>query len=252
MEIRKLVFGPVLSRRLGWSLGLDLVPHKTCNLDCLYCEAGPTNYSTEQRRTYVDFSVLIDQIRSVKHEIDFLTLTGGGEPTLQLNLDQLIEQLKNSFPYPIALLTNSLLLRFAKVRAELKNIDILMPSLDAVSQAVFEKVNRPCFPVRIEEVLDGLVKFRRQFRGNIWLEILLCAGINDTPREIANFSEAIEEINPDKVQLNTVVRPPAYREKVNAISMDALLTIKRQLNNPLVEIIAAPPEKKSNNRVSRS
>ena len=138
-----IIFGPIASRRLGQSLGIDLVPSKTCNLDCLYCEVGKTTAHTEVRQSFIDLDALVAEIKACSHPIDCLTLTGAGEPTLHKDLDKIIARLKAEFSYPIVLITNSLLLRDEAVRQEIVNVDMVMPSLDAVTQDVFEKINKP-------------------------------------------------------------------------------------------------------------
>lgn len=234
--IKKNIFGPVLSRRLGYSLGVDLVPRKTCNLDCLYCEVCPTNRHTETRDQFVDIEQLVNEIKALKHDFDYITLTGSGEPTLQINLDKIISRLKTEFKTPIVMLTNSLLLRFSEVRQELLELDLILPSLDAVFEDSFQKVNRPVEGVNASQVVEGLIEFRKIFKGQIWLEVLLVEGINDSVAEIEQMDKVFSSIKPDRVQLNTVVRPPAFG--VKGISYERLLFIKNSLKYPRVEIIA--------------
>ncbi|OGI12340.1 MAG: hypothetical protein A2Y40_03460 [Candidatus Margulisbacteria bacterium GWF2_35_9] len=240
MENKKVVFGPVLSRRLGYSLGIDILPSKTCNLDCVYCEVCKTTNLTDERFRFVDFDQVINEISEVSHEIDYITITGSGEPTLHLDLNILIAKLKKNFNYPIVLITNSLLLRKKSVRKELENLDIIMPSLDAVSQDVFEAVNKPVKGIMITDVINGLIDFRKTYRGNIWLEILFCKGINDGINEIKKMKGIIKKINPDKIQLNTVARPPAYTN-TGPLSFSELQTIADLLDNQKVEIIISKP-----------
>ncbi|MDD5457598.1 MAG: radical SAM protein [Candidatus Margulisbacteria bacterium] len=243
MDPKKIIFGPVLSRRLGYSLGIDLLPYKTCNLNCIYCESGKTTFYNEERKQFVDFKAVVKQIKSVKHDIDYLTITGHGEPTLHLHLDKLIAMLKAEFNYPLVVITNSLLLRKAEVREEIRNIDVLMPSLDAVTQEVFEKINVPHSPVRIKNVIRGLAEFRKIFKGKIWLEILFCKGVNDTQAELQAMKEAVQKINPDKVQLNTVVRPPAFKEQAVALANSELQKIADFFNDKRVELIGGLQQK---------
>ena len=245
----KYTFGPVVSRRLGLSLGIDLLPRKKCNLDCLYCEVCPTDKLDEDRIFYVDIPTLITEIKNIKGTIDFLTLTGSGEPTLHKELDKLISALKREFSYPIVMLTNSLLLRREEVRTELLGLDLIMPSLDAVSQSVFRKINRPVKDVYAEDVVNGLVEFRQIFLGKMWLEILLVKGINDSPSELKLLSEAIDKIQPDRVQLNTVARPPAYGVAL-PLSYEELQSVAKQLNFKDVDIIGVQHKNSSGNKLT--
>lgn len=240
----KYTFGPVVSRRLGLSLGIDLVPRKKCNLDCLYCEVCPTDKLNEDRIEYVDTQALIKEIKETKSAIDYLTLTGSGEPTLHVELDKMIPSLKKEFTYPIVMLTNSLLLRKEKVRNELLGLDLIVPSLDAVSQSVFKKINRPVEDVFASDVVNGLIEFRKIFSGKMWLEVLFVKGINDSDSEIKLLAAAISKIKPDRVQLNTVARPPAYGG-IEPLSFDELKKISEQLNFKNVDIIGAHPSSNS-------
>ena len=245
----KYTFGPVVSRRLGLSLGIDLVPRKKCNLDCLYCEVCPTDKLDEDRIFYVDMPTLIKEIKDVNTEIDFLTLTGSGEPTLHKELDKMISALKQEFSYPIVMLTNSLLLRKEEVRKELLGLDLIVPSLDAVSQAVFKKINRPVKDVYAEDVVNWLIEFRKIFVGKMWLEILFVKGINDSLSEIALLSEAIVKIQPDRVQLNTVARPPAYGVAL-PLSFEELQSVANQLNFKDIDIIGVQKKNSIGNKLT--
>jgi wyosine [tRNA(Phe)-imidazoG37] synthetase (radical SAM superfamily) len=238
MAHKSIIFGPIKSRRLGFSLGIDLVPNKTCNLDCLYCEVGKTTCHSEERKTFIDLDKLVNEIKACPHHIDCLTLTGSGEPTLHKDLDIIISRLKSEFPYPIVLITNSLLLRDANVRQEIIGVDIIMPSLDAVSQDVFEKVNKPVPGVLAADIIEGLIQFRSMFLGKMWLEILFVKGINDSPSEVLAFKRAINAIRPDRVQLNTVVRVPAYKEGVGPLSVETLEAISDVLDFENIDILS--------------
>ncbi len=240
----RYTFGPVVSRRLGLSLGIDLVPRKKCNLDCLYCEVCPTDKLDEDRIQHVDIQALISEIKSLDVAIDYLTLTGSGEPTLHKDLDKLIVALKKEFSYPIVMLTNSLLLRHEEVRRELLGLDLIVPSLDAVSQDVFKKINRPVKGVMASDVVNGLIEFRKIFAGKIWLEILFVKGINDTEEEVSLLADAVAKIKPDRVQLNTVARPPAYGGTF-PLSFEELQKIGKQITSVEVDIIGVNKTDKS-------
>lgn len=208
----KHIYGPVSSRRLGLSLGVDLVLFKTCNFDCIYCQLGRTTRKTEERREWVSIEEVIEELKaalSCEHKIDYLTFCGSGEPTLNSRLGEAIKKIKGFTAIQVAVLSNGALLRSAEVREELMESDLVVPSLDAASQEVFEKVNRSLPSIRIEEVIDGLVAFKKAYRGKLWLEIMLVKGVNDSPDELQRMKEAISRIAPHKVQLNTVVRPPS-------------------------------------------
>ncbi len=233
-----MIFGPIASRRLGHSLGIDLVPSKTCNLDCLYCEVGKTTLLTETRQSFVDLDALVAEIKACPYPIDCLTLTGSGEPTLHMDMDVIIARLKTEFSYPIVLITNSLLLRDEHVRREIVGVDIIMPSLDAVTQNVFEQVNKPVPGVQVADIVEGLVRFRDLFKGKIWLEILFVKGINDLPSEVLALKQAIARIRPDRIQLNTVVRAPAYKNGVAPISIETLQAIAEVFESDNIDILS--------------
>jgi len=209
----KYVFGPVPSRRLGRSLGVDLVPYKTCTFDCIYCDLGKTTHKTPSRQSYVppeEIQKELEFFLSVSDKKpDFITLSGSGEPTLNSNIGEIIRGVKEITSIPVAVLTNSSLLPLEEVRKGLLEADLVLPSLDAITPSLFEYINRPHSSLNIEEILSGLIQFRKQYRGQLWLEILFCRGVNDGKNEIEKLKEVIEKINPDRVQLNTPVRPPA-------------------------------------------
>ncbi|TKJ29718.1 radical SAM protein [bacterium (candidate division B38) B3_B38] len=208
----KHIYGPVSSRRLGLSLGVDLVPFKTCNFDCIYCQLGRTTRKTEERREWVSIEEVIEELKATlshEHKIDCLTFSGSGEPSLNSRLGEAIREIKRLTTIPVAVLTNGSLLRSAEMREKLMESDLVVPSLDAASQRVFEKVNRPLPPLKIEEVIEGLRAFKKAYRGKLWLEIMLVKGVNDSPDELQMLKETISRIAPHKVQLNTVVRPPS-------------------------------------------
>lgn len=211
MNSQSHIFGPVPSRRLGFSLGLDLVPYKTCSFDCVYCQLGRTTNKTIQRMEYVPKKLIMRELEeslTKGEEIDYITFSGSGEPTLNSKIGEMIRDIKRMTNIPIAVLTNGSLLFEVKVRDELRNADLVLPSLDAVKQNIFEMVNRPHEGLLIEKIVEGLKKFRKEFENEIWLEVMLVQGINDDVGDVKQMADVISEINPDKVQLNTVVRPP--------------------------------------------
>jgi wyosine [tRNA(Phe)-imidazoG37] synthetase (radical SAM superfamily) len=207
----KYIFGPVPSRRLGLSLGVDLIPAKTCPFDCIYCEVGPTTVKTRTRREYIATTAILQELAEYFSgsgpEPDHVTLAGSGEPTLNLGLGRIIEALKEITPVPVAVLTNGALLNYPEVRRELKAADVILPSLDAVSPELFQTINRPAAGLTAAGMISGLQALRAEYAGQIWLEVLLLRRLNDTPEELAKLKETIELIRPDKVHLNTAVRP---------------------------------------------
>ncbi len=207
----KHIFGPVISRRLGKSLGIDLVPFKTCSLDCIYCECGKTNNLTTERAEYVPTEEVIqelDNYLSTSPDLDYVTFSGSGEPTLHSGIGKIISFLKTNYPdYRIALLTNSTLLGNKDLLEEIKEVDLIIPSLDAVLEKTFKKINRPLTSLTVEDIIKPLINLKNNIKGLIWLEIFIIPGINDSREEITKFKEIIEKMNPDKIQLNSLDRP---------------------------------------------
>ncbi|NIM57428.1 MAG: radical SAM protein [Candidatus Aminicenantes bacterium] len=207
-------YGPVPSRRLGFSLGIDIIPFKTCSLNCIYCQLGQTPKKTIRRKEYFSASDIISQIKKKLdsgQRIDYITFSGSGEPTLNNALGKIIKEIKKATSIPVAVLTNSTLLSRQSVRSALMGADLVIPSLDAATQQTFVKVNRPHSSISIKEIMQGLLKFSKEFKGSIWLEIMLVKGVNDSPSHIRKLKQAIAKIKPEKVQLNTVIRPPAEK-----------------------------------------
>ena len=235
----RYIFGPVPSRRLGFSLGVDLTGRKRCSLDCIYCQLGPTPRTTVARRQYVSIAEIITELKRAlrrKQRIDFITLSGSGEPTLNSKIGPLIRAIKRITTIPVAVLTNSTLLAQPRVAQDLLAADVVAPSLDAASQAVFRKINRPHKSLKIAQIIKALVEFRRQYTGQLWLEILFVKGVNDSAKEIAHLMRQVKRIKPDKVHLNTVVRPPADAE-AKPVSEAFLRRIAKKFS-PSAECIA--------------
>ena len=208
----KHLFGPVPSRRLGFSLGIDVIPAKTCTLNCVYCQLGPTPELTLERKPYVPAETIIAEVAELLQKnprVDFLTFSGSGEPTLNSDLGKMIRGLKKITSIPIAVITNGSLLYQKEVRQDLMEADVVLPSLDAVSGKIFQAVNRPHPDLNPKVIIEGLSKFSREYPGKIWLEIMLVKGVNDSKTELKKIREIIKSLRINKVQLNTVVRPPA-------------------------------------------
>jgi len=212
----KYLYGPIKSRRLGLSLGVSLTPYKSCSFDCLYCQLGKTTDLTAERKEYIEIKVILQELKSWLAEnskeakrLDYITFSGMGEPTLNTKIGGLISGIRKLTAASIAVITNSSCLTDPGVRKAIKDADLIVPSLDAASQDVFEKIDRPEKHIRIKDIIEGLVDLRKEFAGEIWLEVMLVKGINDAAKEIDRIKKAIERIKPDKIQLNSPVRKTA-------------------------------------------
>lgn len=231
---RNYVFGPVPSRRLGRSLGVDLVPFKTCSYDCIYCQLGCTTNKTVQLKEWVPLDEVVAELRTkLSSQPDYITLSGSGEPTLYSRTGELIDRIKAMTDVPVAVLTNGSLLWQEAVRGQLLNADLVIPSLDAGDEAMFQAVNRPHEEISFERMLEGLIDFRREFQGQYWLEVVLLAGHNAIAAEVDKLVNCVRLIKPDRVQLNTATRPPAE---------DYAVTVERQRLNELAAMFDPPAE----------
>ncbi len=222
----KHVFGPVPSRRLGRSLGLDLTPRKTCSLDCVYCEIGPTTCRTLTRGELVPSNEVIAEARAriAESQPDTVTFSGSGEPTLHSGIGRIIDGLKSFYDGPIAVITNGTLLHMPEIRRDIMRADIVMPSLDAADAETFEAVNRPHPDLTLEAYVEGLARFREEYRGSYRLEVFLVSGMNDSEEQVASIARLADRIGPDIVQLNTTVRasrsgpaPAVPRERLESL-----------------------------------
>jgi len=204
-------YGPVPSRRLGRSLGVSPIPPKTCSYSCVYCQLGRTNQLTPQRASFFPkediFSEIKDKLAS--SEVDFITFVGDGEPTLSADLGWLIQMCKKHSSKSIAVITNGSLLYRQDVRNDLREADVVLPTLDAGNEEIFRRINRPHGEIGYNTMLQGQVDFRREFRGQIWLEVMLVHGLNDTEEALKDISKAVKQINPDRIYITTPIRPPA-------------------------------------------
>jgi len=241
----KYIFGPVFSRRLGLSLGVDLVPHKVCSMDCLYCEVGPTTEKSLERAEYVPFSGVIGELKeylSFKPELDYITFSGYGEPTLFSRLGELVDFLKDNYPYRLALLTNASLLYRDDVLKEVERVDVILPSLDAGSEEVFKRLNRPASGLTLSRVVEGIRRAVEELPGEVWVETLFVRGVNDSPEEVERIGELIHSLKPDRWQLNTVARPPAYG--VEGLTYQELESIAERVGYPRTEVVSSGSSKK--------
>lgn len=244
----KYLFGPVPSRRLGMSLGVDLVPKKVCSLDCVYCEVGKTTKLTVERKEYIPYDKVAEELMHYfknSPNPDYITFSGAGEPTLNSRIGDVLQFIKQNEPnIPVAVLTNGTLFYDKKVRRELKDADIVLPSLDAATEATFQKINQPALQLTSEKQIQGLVDFRKEFTGKIWLEIFILPEYNYNDNELLKLKKAIDKIKPDSIQLNTLDRPGTVMNLHSATIAELKRIINFwNLNN--VEIIAAAPQRKS-------
>jgi wyosine [tRNA(Phe)-imidazoG37] synthetase (radical SAM superfamily) len=232
------VFGPVPSRRLGRSLGVDLVPHKTCPYNCLYCQVGRTERRTVERKDWVPLPETFEALRGKLDACpDVITLSGSGEPTLHAGLGEAIRRIKAMTDVPLAVLTNAALLWVPAVREALLRADFVFPSLDAGDPETFHAVNRPHGTIDFDRMVEGLIDFREIFKGRLNLEVFLLEGLNDSPAQVRKIASIAKRISPDEVQLNTVTRPPAEdsARPVTAEALEALAT----LFDPPAKVIAS-------------
>ena len=254
----KHVFGPVPSRRLGISLGVDLVLSKSCNLNCIFCECGATKKLQLERQRFKDMNEILNEIQSVLKDIkpDYITFSGSGEPTLSLDLGNISKAIKEDLKYKgkICLITNSLLLANQEVIKELEYIDLIVPTLNTLKQDIFEKIVRPDYRTSVDEIKKGFINLNNSnYKGKIWIEIFILENINDCEEnfiEIANFLNS-ENIRYDKIQLNTIDRVGAEQD-LKAISFDKILKAKKILEeNGLhnIEIIKSLNELEENQKI---
>jgi len=231
------IFGPVPSRRLGRSLGVDLVPFKTCTYDCIYCQLGRTTNKTMERKEWVPLHDVLGELREkLSGEPDYVTLSGSGEPTLFSRIDELIDRIKAMTDVPVAVLTNGSLLWREDVRRQLMDADLVIPSLDAGDKIVFRHVNRPHEAISFEQMLDGLIEFRHEFRGQFWLEVFMLSANTAMPAGLSKIAQCVDRIRPHRVQLNTVTRPPAEESAVG-VSSHRLAELA-SIFDPPAEVIA--------------
>ena len=231
------IYGPVPSRRLGLSLGVDLLPSKICSYDCLYCQLGPAPAKSLKRRPYRAADQVMEQLRHKLDQgvqADCITLAGSGEPTLNSDIGLVIKQIKAYTSLPVVVLTNGSLLAEAEVRESLREADLVIPSLDAYDSRLFETINRPHQSLAFNGLVNGLLTFAKEFPGSLWLEIFIMAGLNATVEDARKFLPLVEKINPDKVYVNTAVRPPAESIARRA-SAEAIEKFYQALDRPPLE-----------------
>jgi len=247
----KHLFGPVNSRRLGLSQGIDLLPPKTCNFNCIYCEINKAPQLSCERGEHVPTKTILAEIDGLLEDagrvrdLDVFTITASGEPTLHTGIGTIIRHIKEKTNKPVAILTNGSQLHLKEVRQDLLAADIVIPSLDAARPESFHRVNRPAkCSTDLDTIIAGIVQFNQEFSGEIWLEILLVENINDTPEDIAALQNAIGRIKPTRVQLNTVARPP-YESFAKPLTLKRMEEVKREIEKEYdgpVDILAGSKE----------
>jgi len=244
----KYLFGPVPSRRLGMSLGVDLVPKKVCSLDCVYCEVGHTTKLTTERKEYIPYDKVTSELEHYfanNPNPDYITFSGAGEPTLNSRIGDVLQFIKQIKPdIPVAVLTNGTLLHDKNVRDELMDANVVLPSLDAATEITFQKINRPSLQLTVEKYIQGLIDFRNGFSGQIWLEVFIIPGYNDNIDDLNALKNAFEKIRPSHIQINTLDRPGTVAD-IHAASHEDLKKIVDYWKLDNVEIIAAAPERKN-------
>jgi len=212
----KYIYGPVKSRRLGLSLGITVTPCKVCSFDCVYCQLGKTTSRTPEIKEYIKAEEILQELSlwlksnpEAPQALNYISFSGAGEPTLNNKVGELIATIKKITPVPVAVITNASLLSNPQVRRAIGSADLIIPSLDAATAEVFARINRPQESLKLHEIIQGLITLRKEFSRQIWLEVMLVRGINDDLRHIKKLKEIIDEINPQKIQLNSPVRSTA-------------------------------------------
>lgn len=226
----KYIYGPVPSRRLGISLGISPIPKKTCNYSCIYCQLGRTDHLTNTRKMFFPVEEILaefEEILTSGVDFDVVTIVGEGEPTLYLGLGELINELKKRTNRPLAVITNGALLYDPDLRAELQNADIVLPTLDGYDEKSFRKINRPHGKIHFEQVQQGLELFGKEYPGQLWIELMLIAGVNDDDQSLRKYSELLKTIKHDRLYINTPVRPPteSYARAVDQEKMHHAIDI---------------------------
>ncbi|MDY0132336.1 MAG: radical SAM protein [Desulforegulaceae bacterium] len=243
----KYVFGPVPSRRLGVSLGVDLVTHKTCSLDCVYCECGKTTILTAERKEYVPVNEVKKELEDYfkkNSKPDFVTFSGSGEPCLNIKIGEILDFIKANFNVKVCVLTNGTLFENKELRKDLLNADLVMPSLDSADKNSFLKINRPVKEIKVENYIKGLSDFKKEFKNRLELEIFILPDFNDSKEDILKLKSAVKQINPDLVLLNTLDRPGAIKD-LRPASEAELLKFKKELGFENTQIISKSIQRKN-------
>ena len=233
------MFGPVPSRRFGRSLGVDLTPYKTCSLDCVFCQLGRTTNRTVIREEYVSTEAVIGELdgwMKSDDKADYITLSGSGEPTLHSRFGEVLESIRANSSIPAVLLTNGTLLHLPEVRDAASLANIVKVSLSAWDQTSYRRINRPHKQLKFSQLVEGQRAFRKQFQGELWLEVFMVWGMNSTSSDVRRIAALADEIDPDRIHLNTAARPPA-EEFAEALSTERMSSLCH-LFHPKAEVIA--------------
>ncbi len=234
----KHVFGPVPSRRLGNSLGIDPIPSKYCNFGCVYCQLGHTSLKTNTRQDFIDPYIILDEIKLVltkeDKNIDYITILASGEPLLNSDIGFLIKKIKKMTKIPICLITNGALLASKSVQDEILDLDVIMPTLDAGNENLFLKINRPHHEINYNQMIKGMINYRKKYAGQIWMEVMLIKDLNDSKQDLEEIREKLDLINPDRVYVNVPIRPPT--ESWVKIPSDTSLELANEILKPYKDI----------------
>lgn len=237
----KYIFGPVPSRRLGLSLGVSPIPESCCNYSCVYCQLGLTRNMTNTRSDFFPLKEIIDEFKEYLKRgttFDVVSIVGEGEPTLYLMLEELILSLKELTDKPVVVITNGSLLYMEEVRKALYNADIVLPSMDGYNEVTFKKINRPYGKIKYQEAIDGLKEFSENFKGELWLEIMLMKGLNDSEEQILGYKKLLDEIQYERLYINTPVRPPA-EENIEEIDKKTMEFAENNLGGISIDLISS-------------
>ena len=235
-----IIFGPINSRRLGRSLGINLTPHKTCNLDCVYCECGKTTDLTNTRKDFYPLQTILDELdKTLKQigKVDYITFSGHGEPSLYKDIKKLVKEIKKAHPdVKLAALTNATLFTDKDVFDAFLEADLVLPSVDSVLKDSFNKINRPHPGLNLDDMLSSLLNFRKVYKGKFWAEVFICPGINDTQKELSAIAEYLKKLKPEKVQVNTLDRAPteAWVKAPDQASIDRVMDAFKDFDVDLV------------------
>ena len=233
----RYIYGPVKSRRLGLSLGISLTRHKVCNFDCVYCQLGKTKETTLECKEYPTTQEVLNEFKSwIENNpqdaktLNYVSFSGFGEPTLNSKISQVIDEVRKLTQARIAVITNASLLNNPDVREAILGADLIVPSLDAADQEIFMRIDQPAPGIKVEDIIKGLISLRQEFKAEIWLEVMLVKGLNGHPKHIKALKEAIDKINPDKIQLNSPVRSTTGKD-ILSLDKKELETIKNIFGN---------------------
>lgn len=241
MKNYKYIYGPVPSRRMGKSLGISPIPEKTCNYSCVYCQLGRTDHLTNKREEFFPLDEILKELKDYStngQEFDVISIVGEGEPTLYGRLGELIQGIKDMIDKPVAVITNGALLYDKNIREELMLADMVLPSVDAYNESIYKKIDRPYGKLHFNEVSAGLIEFSKEYKGQLYLEIMLVKGLNSSDEDIQGFKEYLGKINYDKLYINTPVRPPA-ESNVKPVGHDRISHAVKELNGISIDMLAS-------------